>query len=350
MRNTGTLQGFTLFNGRTGGDNVEDCNNRGGGIYSLADVFAARVTGCVISNNISVRGGGAHSGYLENCLFTENLAFNNSSALRNGIARQCYFTRNLGSQVIGFPSQIINCTVAYNTAQTGFWGGSVPTPFRIYNTLFDSSKVDGVMLYSCAYLPTCQLNNSPSTNAYTGNLLLDANGIPTYGSVAIDNANTNFYADYPATDIAGNQRIYNAKLDIGCYECDWRPRYASDLDSQGIQVTAADPLTVETNDAAFVRGSAVSLPRGALEIAWPKTYSQSYIARYAVTGTGTLSVYRDNVLVDTATYASGWIKNKFQYSGSQMTMRFVYTPGANDTGSALLDAFALGSSTLMLLK
>jgi hypothetical protein len=172
-----------------------------------------------------------------------------------------------------------------------------------------------------------------------------------YGSVAVDNANTNLYTSYPATDLAGGQRMYNAKLDIGCFESDWRPRYATIMEGIGIQVTSASPLIVETNNAAFLHGSAVYLPRNtALDLTWIKSYSQSYVARYAVTGTGSLAVYRDNVLIDTATQASGWVKNKFVVTTNAFAMRFVYTPGANDLGGALLDGFAVGSSTLILVK
>lgn len=350
MRDTGTLQGFTLFEGRTGRENTEDCNNRGGGIYSLADVYNARVISCIISNNVSIRGGGAHSGTFENCLFTGNTALNNSSALRNGIAKQCYFTRNLGNQVIGFPNLLLNCTIAYNEAPTAIWGGSVPTPYQVYNTIIDG-KIDGAYLNNCAYPPTIQLNNTPSTNAFIGAILLDANGVPMYGSVAVDNANTNLYASYPATDLSGGQRIYNAKLDIGCFESDWRPRYATIMEGLGIHVTAASSGVIETNNAAFSHGSAVYLPRNTvLDLTWIKSYSQSYVARYAVTGTGSLAVYRDNVLIDTATQASGWVKNKFVVTTNAFAMRFVYTPGANDLGGALLDGFAVGSSTLILVK
>lgn len=51
------------------------------------------------------------------------------------------------------------------------------------------------------------------------------------------------WAQFKDMDIAGGQRIYNAKIDVGCGEYDWRGDYASKVNSK-VEVASADPDTV----------------------------------------------------------------------------------------------------------
>ena len=70
-----------------------------------------------------------------------------------------------------------------------------------------------------------------------------------------------------------------------------------------------------------------------------------------VTGTGTFSIYVGNAAVPiaTATSASGATELKLSVPAGE-TARFVYEPGANDTGAAILGALANASGMTVIFR
>ena len=70
-----------------------------------------------------------------------------------------------------------------------------------------------------------------------------------------------------------------------------------------------------------------------------------------MTGTGTFSIYVGNssVAAATATSASGATELKLSVSAGE-TARFVYEPGANDTGAAILGSLVNASGMTIIFK
>jgi hypothetical protein len=97
--------------------------------------------------------------------------------------------------------------------------------------------------------PTNCIYDEATIFADPSQLQADENGVPIPGkNVAIDAADMR-YVDplYSATDLAGNPRAVNGlRMDIGCYEADWKNRYASDLGSR-LSVSEASPAVYETD-------------------------------------------------------------------------------------------------------
>ena len=196
-----------------------------------------------------------------------------------------------------------------------------------------------------------QIDAATSANVITGTLetaMLDAtHGYrPLAGSPAINAGDQALLANMTgdaATDLIGTQRVYDGEVDIGAYEYDIRPAMAALLHKHAT-VTAAAP-------AARIVGETIALSSG--EVA--ATIAQSGLSRFLVpvqvTGTGTFSIYVGNssVAAATATSASGATELKLSVSAGE-TARFVYEPGANDTGAAILGSLVNASGMTVIFR
>ncbi len=144
---------------------------------------------------------------------------------------------------------VINCTIAGNMSiephTTGFGTGGINYRMNVYNTLIsgntpleaglnttleaDSAIVSfehclvtggaedfyffngvGTCIWGEGNLYTYPVYDSTSQYAY----------YPGFGSLTIDSGTANLPSDVimPSTDLAGNLRVYNGNIDIGCYE------------------------------------------------------------------------------------------------------------------------------------
>ena len=93
-------------------------------------------------------------------------------------------------------------------------------------------------------------------------LQADDAGRPVIGANLAVDAGDAAYLDLEeyATDLDGNPRAVNGlKMDIGCYEADWKGRYAEDLGSR-VSVSNASPAVCETvtRSVALVDGTALA--------------------------------------------------------------------------------------------
>jgi hypothetical protein len=150
-------------------------------------------------------------------------------------------------------------------------------------------------------------------------------------------------------------------VDLGAFEHDWRPALAAALDADGVSVTAASPFATYATNAAYTAGNAVYLDGAAaradgfaevaLAAPWNIPYGRTVTLRCQVTGTGALALYEGETLFASATAADGAATLKVTTAAQHpFAHRAVYTPGADDTGGALLDAFQGPGGILLLLK
>ena len=96
----------------------------------------------------------------------------------------------------------------------------------------------------------------------------------------------------------GTPRVKNGRIDIGCFEYDWREDYSRKLSkSHRFAVTSAPPTCVEVD-------AGVLLLDGTLKTAWSADRPSSRAVTAQVTGGGTLRVLRDGVVVYTGKVAS----------------------------------------------
>ena len=196
-----------------------------------------------------------------------------------------------------------------------------------------------------------QIDPATSSNVITNTLeeaMLDAaHGYrPLVGSPAINAGDKALLANLAGdatVDFVGVQRVYDGEVDIGAYEYDIRPAMAALL-YKNATVTAAAP-------AARIVGETIVLSSG--EVA--ATIAQSGLSRFLVpvqvTGTGTFSIYvgSSSTAAATATSASGATELKLALPAGE-TARFVYEPGANDTGAAILGALANASGMTVIFR
>ena len=346
----GRLKGFTVRNGNTlGGTTTTSAtvNHMGGGILSydggtFAEQTRALIEDCVVENCHALRAGGVKCGTYRNCIFRNNsLLFDAPSQLaRDAAFEGCLFDGNglNGAHSTLYRCKLVNCTVlANNAGGTGVVtndGNDDQFSRPIINSVIAGSKLYVSNCCNCAFatgLTNTTKMKVREVNCVRAELMLDANGRPEAGSPAIDAGDNAQVPDdlLTAGDLAGNQRIMNARVDAGCYEYDWRGDYAKAL---GKHVVVA-----EVSPDATLDGSTLRLPAGGVAIDWQTGGFRSDF-NVKVTGTGTLTVTVDGV-VATYTSADGAQKLKFKSGLDSSALTFAYAPGADDTGCAELSGF-----------
>jgi len=243
------VRGFTLRKGRTAvGTTTADFN--GGGVYAWG-----AVVDCVISNCwADYRGGAVHcrgdrdGGTVIRCRIydshgNDNYAVNGGTLVSTWVSADQVYTAGI----------LLNCAVwNYNIR-----GGST---LELFNTLCNKNVTGDGSCYRSLIGGTKStaslvLNDGSKTNC--GETVMSnwfANGRPKAGSVPVDAGETDYYNTYfPKAwkrfrdgDAFGGQRIYNAKIDLGASEYDWRGDFAKALSRRGVAVTEAG-VNVTTN-------------------------------------------------------------------------------------------------------
>lgn len=352
----GTLEGFTLAGGATDGFDLQTQNNCGGGLYVPRYVNTPLAVGCVVSNNASVRGGGAFCGTLKRCVVRNNYALSNGAGLRETFAHNCLIANNRGldasSPVVAY-GRLFNCTVADNNQRAG-------DNVYFYNCVANSPTVNSWHYDSClnqTYSSKTNVNSFSAdplfANAAAGDYRLTA------GSPCLDRANTNTVETLFGIDLDGAMRTQNGKPDLGAYEWDWRPVFAADLDGSGLAVTNVTPFVTHVTNAAFTGGSAVYLDGAAAlyhgqnmveaSLRWNLPAGNTVYLSFEVVGNGTLSLYEGASLIVAADLADGYQTLKYKALQKPLRLRAVYTLGVGDTGGSLLDNFESSGGLLILL-
>ena len=351
--NSGSLlRGFTLRGGRTAVGNYANADYFAGGVYCVD--ASASVVGCLITDCRSVRGAGGHYGRYITCRFIGNKSWKLAPAIRYGECYGCYFADNIGNNIVANQNGgVYNCTFGIGnldkTSET--WGaGTIPAN----NVVMDSGAgpvVNCVFLsgwyHESACVTNCVFDQSvqgrDKMSGHSSNCLV-VSGLATQFEdgrpLTKDVASVDFgvVADLPDgmltdVDIAGGQRIYNARIDAGCHEFDWRPAYASKIRRSGrLTVLSAPPeATLEENG--------VYLPSGNLELSWRRGVSNTHnhVVVFAVTGGGELSVLRDEGTP--LVYTRGAYREKYELDVGENRLVFTYSPAVEDAGGAIIGPF-----------
>lgn len=355
------LEGFTLRDGGTrgavGGSEIQTDNSIGGGVICSVDASTVLTTvrDCVISNCVAGRGGAAFGGRYANCRIVGNIGVVNG-IMRNAYAYNCYFNQNRSNEgILDYFYDAYNCT--FGQGNFAILGGNVPgiaNPMgapTVANCLFlagGSISVASANVVNCyhrtdftiAAAKTSVNNVSCEPNA----LAVDDGGVPVIGScLAIDNADSAYYPSDVCgnLDCAGNQRVWNGNMDVGAYEADWRPTYASVL-GRRIAVTKADP-------GVKMEEGGVSVRNGTLELTYcPRSAAAKVIVSASMSGNGTLEIMKNGESVSTV--ASGSYSGVFGGSSEPMSFVFTHELGPNDDGAAFVSRFTSDDGFRMLIR
>ncbi len=354
------IRGFTLRGGRTDVSNNETADNHSGGAVFGLDHQTCFVEDCLVEVNYSARAALARV-TADRCVIRGNYCMWNRPGATYSLLRNCLFTENRGDRVADFCYGFYNCTFhknyGYTTTSTGVYvlsqgpnGVAVPFINSICTQTSNNNKFGDIRNSIFLDGVTVQGTNSCENlmRVASADELLDANGAPLKGSIAVDGGDISWYdAAAGDKDVNGGQRVYNGAIDVGAVEYDWRPDYKALLtDSRRLAVTAASP-EVE----AAVGG--VYLPGGELTAEVSDTRAAGgtgceLTAR--VTGTGTLTVRVGDVTVRELTAADGETSLKLRTTGLATSFVCAYTPGENETGGAYVGPFAVENGLTLIFR
>jgi hypothetical protein len=137
-------------------------------------------------------------------------------------------------------------------------------------------------LSNCAYRADAKLgSNITVTDCVTASpeelAQLDENGVPYPENPACDRGLLSQWTDAgldASRDAAGNPRIANGAMDVGCYEADWKGVYSAVIDKRGsVEITnacayaqyKADINEVRLPEDGFLEGKLVAAGTGRYE-------------------------------------------------------------------------------------
>lgn len=349
------LKGFTLTGGRTSTDYND--NGVGAGLLGTADATAED---CVFTNCVAYLAGGHYNGVFNRCKFVDCRATGNSAVGRNGYYRNCYFDHNRGQWTIEAARQLDSCTLgADNLNFTGTAYGNDVNRYAgttIQNVLFLGNQIAldkaDVAFRSCAFSTRRVVKyEAASTATWTFDenckeygaaaAALDADGRPIIGqNPVVDTGDSSIYdvATMGNLDCDGNPRFQNGcRLDVGCFEADWKPVYARALGHR-VTVTAADP-SVELVEGGVLLPATAKL---SLSVDTPKGEGVCCKAQVA---DGELKVLKDGSVIRTVTAADPAAQ---VLPGEEGASAFDFAMG--DVGSCVLSGFRRNLGVLLIVR
>jgi hypothetical protein len=191
-------------------------------------------------------------------------------------------------------------------------------------------------LSNCAYRADINLGSNITTadcvTASAEDLAqLDKNGVPLPGkNPACDRGVLSQWTDAgldASRDAAGNPRVANGAMDIGCYEADWKGVYSAVIDRRGsVSVADASPCAHKGET------SEVFLPEGALSGKIVVSRAGRYEFPVRITGGGKLVVAVGDSRTEYA--SSGVVALNLQ--AGEYPLSFEYFPCENDEGGAFV--------------
>jgi hypothetical protein len=191
-------------------------------------------------------------------------------------------------------------------------------------------------LSNCAYRADAKLgSNITVTDCVTASpeelAQLDENGVPLPGkNPACDRG---LLSQWTAAgldaerDAAGNPRIANGAMDVGCYEADWKGVYSATIGKRGSVTFAEADSRAHKGDSAEVY-----LPEGVLSGTLNATGTGRYEFPVRMTGNGKLMVKIGNSVTEYA--MTGVVSLNLQ--AGEYPLSFEYVPGEDDTGGVYI--------------
>ena len=275
------IEGFTL----TGGHTYAEASNKGkpGGGVECAG-YACYIVDCVISNNVSYRGGGGHKGtYVRTKIFS-----NFATEVGSGLYEGCYLYNCAvnGNDGVGFYSAssrsiMVNCIFGPSGTSVRADGYQDTSRSDAYNTIFMSpvltskNNMDKLKLrmHNCLAMDTvpqdveikedCTVTNGFANAAEKLAFLgLDENFRPVKAlpGVLVNGGDNSMYSfpDYENrnVDLAGAARISGGTIDLGPYEADYARTlvwYGAEEGGISVEGVAAGFTEVKPGESISVR-------------------------------------------------------------------------------------------------
>ena len=319
------LQGFTLTGGHTHG--YDDAAEHWGG---AVNGVGGSVVDCIVTNNVAAYAAGVRGAVCIRCRFEDNDSLATGCDLMGASAFNCLFgnMRNSSAQNVYQTPMCVNCT---------FYGNGSCANGNI-----------AIAMYNCIVLKG-HVGASPTWVSSLHNTTREAAGLdegyrPLLTSPAVDKASREDYDRLFPAALAGEksvclgngQRVYNAALDMGAFEFDYRETFAKTLKKSCLAVVSA------SEDVSL--GDGQVLVPGGCEIRLTATPS--------VAAPCTFSVVADEEGVATVV-ANGEVLA----AGADGRYAFECRKGANAVsiayageGNAAVSCFRYGVGLLMLLR
>lgn len=366
------LIGFTVTGGRAQMNSASE-GRHGGGIVAAYVSGAAgtttkdtigRVEDCVISNNYACSYGAAGAwGCYERCRITGNVAKSAGSALfaytRLWINDSIVANNSCSYQVLSF-SEIRNSTVVADFSSTVLWV-QAGTLGQLYNSVVCGTSIGWtgsgsktIRLHRCAL--GSRISNVATNVAdpefcpeqdclvlTSDEMALDESLIPGRASKLVDVGSNAYTTVGNECDAFGVPRILNTTIDIGGVEYDWRKDFSRALDATGAAVVSKAGAAVGLDPEGGVRLNVAGGASTEMTVDWRRVegFSKTRFGfKASVKGTGTLSVKlggSDDPYLN-VTSADG-VVDVAVTSAEDISVRFVYVPGANDEAGATVSDF-----------
>ena len=358
----GTLRGLTITGGHTcytDQPGLADSDVRGSAVYA-ANAGTCRIEDCIVSNNAAYMRT-LNAATVVKCRVTDNVSSADDSTCSAAAGYGCrwygcFIDRNRGQGTLQSPGCIDSCTIGENNLYT--YSGTSPQVIYYYqaqvalrNCVFVGGRFYGTLMpTNCVFLGS-MTGKTETAALYAGRCVnckfmknvsamkLDGDLRPLADSPLVDAGDAALCEDLGnGTDLAGTPRVLNGTMDVGAYEFDWRPVYADAL-GRKIVVTDVSPAVSNSTEG-------VVIPSG--ELAGTIGKAGQGTATFDITGNGSLSVYVNGVLV--GTYAAGTMSADLGDIEAGAAFRFVYEPGDDDPGVAVVKGLRARTGTLLIVR
>lgn len=244
------VKGFTLRNGSTAleGSATKCYDGKGGGVNGGTAID------CIITNCTAVRGGGANAATLIRCRLHDCHGENGTNPYGKAAepsgagTMDCSLYDSYVETDCQNPGAVVNSVLMAKMNKT--------TAITVYNSYVYDVRQATITLSNCLYSAAaggCDVATSTKVTSVPKVDPAMLRPIRGQSDLMID-AGKNAYHFYPAawmqelgSDVAGGQRVYNGKIDIGCGEYDWRGDFTEQLAAKGVSIEAAS-ANVTTNE------------------------------------------------------------------------------------------------------
>jgi hypothetical protein len=327
--------------------NSNTSNQQGGGVYNTSTGTVSIINSTFTANGTLYYGGAVHNAG-NSLSLTNILAYKNTSG-QGGAA--IYSSA-------GTPT-IVNATIVYNTAASGYTGGLLGN-FTVKNSILwgnlggsVSNNVNGTITYNRTLLEggTVSLPSIISnTNPRFVSVSTDNYQIPSWSPAV--NMGDNSY-NTTTTDLAGNTRTYDGTIDLGAYECQSAPTVLTKT-----RTIYVKKIATGTNDGSSWTNAFTELSDALYESDNSGTVAQIWVAadtyiptRYAGNGSNAgdksfvlqkdVAIYGGFAGTESSLSQRNWASNATILSGNSTMYHVIISAG--DVGTAVLDGFSIKS-------